>query len=484
MDIGNIAELNTFLVLDAIRSRGQATRRELGTDLGLSAASVSRIVKRLLMAGLIAEEAGAGSVRGRTPTILRFVGPPGAVIAVDLGGTRCHGALADLAGSIVAEDFRPTGEGDAAVSALLGCIAALDARAAELAMPVRAAVVGIPALIDPDTGLATAGPNVHWQGLDLLGLLRDRLAWPFEVDNDANLGALGQAWRGAGRDAHSFVLLSLGTGIGGAVVVDGHLIRGRHNAAGEAANFPVPRAGGQAAAGFEDVASGPALLARTAELIGDGAASALGQRYNVADIFAVARDGDPVGRQVVGELIGQTTAALSGITALLDPERIILDGSIGRALEPWLDELRSGVAAGVFRSPDIVVSRLGSSATVLGAIARAMAIVAELDGPAVPARGWRARAVLGRVGVVDHPADAVPVEGDAPVGAPRHVGHRRALGAALGQRAVEAVGLVLAVDLEVERGVVADPGLLAQRPEHVRGHQHVAAEDRELGVQH
>jgi glucokinase len=384
MDIGNIAELNTFLVLDAIRSRGQATRRELGTDLRLSAASVSRIVKRLLMAGLIAEEPGAGAVRGRTPTILRFVGPPGAVIAVDLGGTRCHGALADLAGSIVAEDFRPTGEGNAAVSALLGCIADLDARATELAMPVRAAVVGIPALLDPDTGLATSGPKVHWRGLDLLGILGGALTWPFEADNDTNLGAFGQAWRGDGRGAHSFVLLSLGTGIGGAVVVDGHVIRGRHNAAGEVAYFPVPLSGTEATVGFEEVASGPALLARAADLIRRGAASTLGSSYNVADIFAVARGGDPVGSQVINELIRRTTAAISGITALLDPERIILDGSIGRALEPWLGDLRSAVAAGVFRSPDIVVSRLGSRATVLGAIARAMAIVAEMDGPVVP----------------------------------------------------------------------------------------------------
>jgi glucokinase len=185
------------------------------------------------------------------------------------------------------------------------------------------------------------------------------------------------------------VLLSLGTGIGGAVVVDGHLIRGRHNAAGEAAYFPVPRPGAAATAGFEEIASGPALLARTAELIRGGAASALGRDYDVADIFAVAREGDPVGSQVVGELISQATAAISGITALLDPERIILDGSIGRALEPWLGDLRSAVAAGVFRPPDIVVSQLGSSATVLGAIARAMAIVAELDGPAAPRRPSR-----------------------------------------------------------------------------------------------
>ena len=378
MDIGNIAELNTFLVLDAIRSRGHVTRRQLVSDLGLSNASVSRIVKRLLSAGLIAEEPGAGAARGRIPTVLRFVGPPGGVIAVDLGGTRCHGALADLAGGVVAEDFGPAGEGSEAVGALLTCIGVLEARATELGMPVRAAVVGIPALIDPATGLATAGPKVHWQGLDLLRILRENLKLPFEVDNDVNLGALGQAWRGAGRGAHSFVLISLGTGIGGAVVIDGHLVRGRHNAAGEVGYFPIGRAG------FEDVASGTALLARAAELIAGGMPSSLrGGEYAVSGIFAAARSGDSVGGQVVSDLIGHVAAAIAGATALVDPERVILDGSIGRALEPWLEDLRAAVTAGVFRAPDIVISQLGRNATVLGAIARALAMVAELDGPSV-----------------------------------------------------------------------------------------------------
>jgi glucokinase len=403
MDIGNIAELNTFLVLDAIRSRGHVTRRQLGSELGLSDASVSRIVKRLLAAGLIAEEPGAGAARGRIPAVLRFIEPPGGVIAVDLGGTRCHGALADLAGGVVAEDFRPAGEGSEAVAALLGCIKALETRARELAMPVRAAVIGIPALIDPATGLATAGPSVHWQGVDLLGMLGAQLTLPFEVDNDVSLGALGQAWRGAGRGAHSFVLISLGTGIGGAVVIDGHLIRGRHNAAGEVAYFPVGRADPRARTGFEDVASGTALRARASELIAAGRPTSLAARFTspgsghaesahtdsavteftVADIFAVARHGDQVGGQVVGELIGHVAATIAGATALVDPERVILDGSIGRALEPWLGDLRAAVAAGVFRPPDLVVSTLGADATVLGAIARALAIVAELDQPSV-----------------------------------------------------------------------------------------------------
>jgi len=384
MDVGNIAELNTFLVLDAVRSRRQVTRRQLAVELGLSDASVSRIVQRLLAAELIEELPGDGSRRGRTPTVLRFLGPPGCVIAVDLGGTRCHGTLADMAGTTVAEDFRPSGEGRRAAHALLECIAELRSRATVRAMPVRAIVVGIPALIDPGSGLATAGPSVHWQGFDLLEMLAANLAEPFEVDNDVNLNALGQAWRGAGRGSHSFVTMSLGTGVGGAVVVDGHLISGRHNAAGEVGYLPVGgRRPGSAepGAGFEEVASGPALRRRAAELIERGQRTCLVGDFGVADIFAAAACGDRVGRRVVGELVAHVTAAIVGSTALIDPERIILDGSVGRALEPWLPEICVAVAERVFRAPEIVISGLGPNATVIGAIARALALVAELDAP-------------------------------------------------------------------------------------------------------
>ncbi len=392
MDVGNIAELNTFLVLDAVRSHGRTTRSQLARDLGLSDASVSRIVKRLIASGSVAELPGESTARGRTPSILEFVGAAGAVIAVDLGGTQCHGALADLAGGTVAEDFRLAGAGQNAAGVLLDCIAELKSRAAELTRPVRAVVVGIPALIDPATGLATAGPNVHWQGFDLLGILRESLDEPFEVDNDVNLGALGQAWRGAGRGVSSFVLMSLGTGIGGAIVMDGHLIRGRHNAAGEMAYFPIWRGGSGASdgagaagvrSGFEDVASGPALRARAVALIGVGQPTSLSPAsFEVADIFRAAASGDGVGLRVVRELVHDVAAAVAGTTSLIDPDRIILDGSIGRALRPWLDELCDLVAGQVFSAPQIVVSDLGPNATVIGAIARALAMVSEQDLPA------------------------------------------------------------------------------------------------------
>ncbi|HEY2504978.1 MAG TPA: ROK family transcriptional regulator [Streptosporangiaceae bacterium] len=409
MDVGNIAELNTFLLLDALRSHGQATRRELSRELGLSDASVSRIVKRLLASGIVEElpgDGGAAGVTGRTPSILRFLGPPGAVIAVDLGGTRCHGALADLSGQTLATDFRTLGAGGNdghaesaaedgskhAATTLLECIAALTASAAALAVPVRAVVVGIPALIDPVSQLATAGPNVRWQGFDLLGILGDQLKTPFEVDNDVNLAALGEAWRGQGRGIRSFVTISIGTGIGGAVIMDGHLLRGAHNAAGEVAYVPLwrwpklpatPGAHAEAARrGFEDVASGPALHARATELRRQGVPTRLRSGFPVADIFAAAAAGDELGAQVVRELTSYVAAVVVGITALVDPERVILGGAVGQALLPWLAEIEAAVSAAVFRAPGIVVSGLGQDAAVTGAIARALALVSELDVPA------------------------------------------------------------------------------------------------------
>jgi glucokinase len=382
MDVGNIAELNTFLVLDAIRSAGQATRAQLAAELGLSNASISRIVKRLLAQEIIEEAAGEGGMRGRAPTVLRFVGTRGGVIAVDLGGTRCHGALADLSGLTVARDDRLI-DGSAARS-LLACIKALEAAAAGLGMAVEAVVVGIPALMDPTTGLATAGPNVHWDGFDLVGALGRELQARFEVDNDVNLAALGQAWRGAGRSLQSFVTISLGTGIGGAVVVDGHLLRGRHSAAGEVGYLLV--APGQLGTGsgpvsLEAVASGPGLRDRAAKLIATGAATVLPEGFDLDDVFVAAAGGDAVGERVIAELVEYLAIAIVGVTAMLDPERIILDGRVGRALKPWLSQLTEKVAGMVVARPDIVVSSLGADATVVGATARALALVYERDAP-------------------------------------------------------------------------------------------------------
>jgi glucokinase len=384
-----VTETNQFLVLDAIRSARVTTRPELAEALDLSPASISRIVRRLLAEGLVIEEPGPSDGVGRNRDVLRYNQRAGAVIAIDLGGTRCHGAVADLAGCIVAEDERPAFAGGSPAGSLLAAIAALREAAAREGLTVQAVCVGIPALVNPDTGLVDAGPNVQWHGFDLMGLLRSELTEPFTVDNDVNLAGLGEAWRGSGAGVSSFVTLSVGTGIGAAIVLDGRLIRGQHNAAGEVGYLvtrPSQLLRGVPVAGLEELISGSALTARAREL-----AKARPGRTGVdlADItpavlFDAAAAGDEVARSVIDELVETVAIAVAAVTALIDPARVIVDGGIGRALAPYLSQIEELVGQVTYRAPEIVTSTLGPNATVTGAIASALAMHRDALAPVLP----------------------------------------------------------------------------------------------------
>lgn len=299
------------------------------------------------------------------------------VIAVDLGGTKCHGVLADRDGRVAAQDVRATHGDGGPAAALLECIDHLQGEAAAGSTPVSAVAVGVPALIDPRTGLASAGPNVDWDGFDVFGLLAERLTLPFEVDNDVNLAAVGQARQGAGAHVPSFVTLSIGTGIGGAVVVDGKLVRGRNNASGELGDLELPVGRLPACAGrFEDLASGKAIEARMRVLAGvSGEAASAG--LDAAAVFAGAADGDEVAGTVIAEVVRHVAQAVVSVVALLDPHLIILDGGIGRSLAPYLSQIREFAEPHVVGYPDVVCCALEPNATIVGAITQALLLARE-----------------------------------------------------------------------------------------------------------
>ncbi len=372
-------EVNAFLVLDYIRGHERTSRPEVGRALGLSPSSVSRIIGRLIRSGIVLESPGPTTTAGRPRNIIAFNHAAGAVMAVDLGGTKCHGALADLSGTVVVEDLRPTRSNGGAFAALADTIDILRAAAADRALPVSAVAIGIPAILDPDTGVAVGGPNVDWQGFEIVSRLGQRLDVPFLVENDANLAALAHAWRGDGRGVDHFVTISIGTGIGAAIVANGRLIKGRHNAAGEIGYFlmgrdDLHRPKTNALGGLEAVAAGPAIARRAAELLaGGGAASSMSPEHVTPErVFAGAASGDPVASAVIDELLDWVALALVQVVATVDPEVIILEGSVGRSMEPHLEELVRRIAPCVPAMPRVIVSSLGPNATVVGATAAAL----------------------------------------------------------------------------------------------------------------
>lgn len=404
-----VNDINEFLVRDAVRELGEATRGDLSERLGLSLASVSRIVRRLVEAGIVTQEQAESSPgRGRTSDIIRFNQRSGSVIAVDLGGTKCHGVLADLGAEKLAEDYRPTRSDGTPAETLLATIDALRAQAEESELPVHAVVVGIPAVPDPDTGLVGSGPNVNWDGYDLIGLLSERLPEPFRIENDVTLAAIGQAWQGEGTASNGFVTLSIGTGIGAAAFANGQVLRGRHNQAGEIGGLLMSREQLRAepgeVSGLESVASGPALARRALELLESGRESSMGAEGLTAQtVFEAARAEDPLALEVVAELLDHVAITVIDLAAVLDPERIILDGSVGRALEPYVAELEERIAWRLPHVPAVHFSRLGPNATVIGAIAGALALDREVDArrtvAEIPDDGLRVLATLPSYGV-------------------------------------------------------------------------------------
>jgi len=397
-------EVNEFLVLDYVREHDPTSRTDIARELGLSAASVGRIVGRLRQDGLVTDAGPGRSIGGRPRALVSYRRDAGTVIAVDLGGTRCHAALADLAGTVLAEDVRPTHSAGDAFSTLLAAINVMRREAEHREVPVVALAVGVPGILDPQRGLARDAPHVGWDDFPVVDRLSGAVEIPFVVDNDVNLAALAHAWRGDGRLVDHFVTLSVGTGTGAAIVSDGRLLQGHNNGAGEVGYLIAgpellgrPITNGLGA--FESFASGPGIAARARELVADGPGSSLA----LADItpeavLAASAAGDPLARQVVDELLDHLAVAVVALASTVDPELIILEGGLGRSLGPYLERLVARIAPSLPSPPRIVISSLGSDATVIGAIAAALELARRRTAPAAVLGAFAMTGVAGHAG--------------------------------------------------------------------------------------
>jgi predicted NBD/HSP70 family sugar kinase len=377
-------EVNEYLVLDLVRAEAETTRPEIATRLGLSAASVSRIVRRLVARGLVTERPGVSVGGGRPRSTIAFNDQAGCVIGVDLGGTRCHGVLADLSGSVLEQDVRPVGHDGGPFPTLLACIARMQERAAALGMPVTALAVGIPAILEP-MGVAVSGPSVGWDGFPVVAELGAVVDMPFVVENDANLAALAHAWRGDGRASSEFVVLAMGTGIGAGIISGGRLLKGHRNGAGEAGFLVLDRRllrvgspGGRGA--LERLAAGPAIAGEARRRLRDTSVRSVlrehGDALTTADVFAAAARDDRLACRILDAVVEDVAMTVVAIAAITDPELVILDGAVGRALAPWRERLVELVERALPAPPSLVISTLGQDATTLGAVAAALELAA------------------------------------------------------------------------------------------------------------
>lgn len=309
-------------------------------------------------------------------------------IGIDLGGTGTYGALVNHEGTILADLERktPAGEGPAAVIALM--IAMVRELQNMAPAPVLGIGLGITGLMERESGLSIFSPNfADWRNVQVLEPFRRAFNLPIAMDNDVRVGCLGELHFGAGRRFRNFLFTTLGTGIGGAIVLDRQLYRGPYNTAGEFGHMPVrpddgvggePRCGCGATGCLEALASAPAIRRRTLSALASNrdagqsslrslteaeiTTKALAQAAGRGDAFALAI-WDEVGRDL--------GLGIATYYNLLGPDAVIVGGGVSLAgdllLEPARHVCAERLMPGIRERVTIVAAELGDEAGAIGA---------------------------------------------------------------------------------------------------------------------
>ncbi|NLW49457.1 MAG: ROK family protein [Candidatus Brocadiaceae bacterium] len=279
---------------------------------------------------------------------------PELTVGVDLGGTNIKVGLVTDRGEIV-HRHRVTTESqrgpEAVAERICGACRDLLAAAGSAADSVRGVGVGSPGTIDIANGVVLFSPNlVGWHDIPLRGLIEDGLGMRCVIDNDANVAALAEQWVGVGQGAGSLVLLTLGTGIGGGIVLDGRIWHGGRGVAGEVGHMSIHPDGPVCGCGnrgcLEAYASATAMVRRMRETIAAGTPTVLAEHADeltAARIHAAAVAGDQAARENIEQTGRYLGLGVSNLMHILNPEAVAFSGGVTAAGEMLLDPVRREV---------------------------------------------------------------------------------------------------------------------------------------------
>ena len=302
------------------------------------------------------------------------------VLTIDIGGTKIAAALADQQGALSHYRTAPTpaqAGAQAVVAATIDLAREVCVAGRADGLAPKAVGVGAAGALDPAHGVVVyAGETLPgWAGTALAAELQAGLGLPVVVDNDVNVLALGELHAGAGRGFADLLVVAIGTGVGGALVVDGVVRSGATHSAGELGHLVVEVNGGRRCncgghGHLEAYASGPAIVARYQERLG---------RSDAVDLRQVAeraRNGEPLASDVIVEGARILGGALAGLICVLDPQAVIIGGGVADLGDLWWPTLTAAVRANPLPGPAQVSlhpAQLGTRAVLVGAARLAQA---------------------------------------------------------------------------------------------------------------
>ncbi len=288
------------------------------------------------------------------------------VLGLDIGGTNLVAGCVSEDGSqihgVLTEPTRSEEGPDVVLRRLVGMAQASMEHTARLeADPVfRGVGVGVPGPLDTKTGTVLLTPNLGWTNMPLRDRLQHGLGLPTELDNDANCATLGEWWRGAARGTRYVVGITVGTGIGGGILLDGQVYHGAGDGAGEIGHMTIDANGRRCKCGnygcLEAYASGPAIARRALEAIEAGGESTVPEyvgnhmpSVTAETVYLAARDGDELALEVVQETARLLGAGIAGLVNIFNPEAVVVCGGVTQAGDRLFLPLRREVNRRAFK---------------------------------------------------------------------------------------------------------------------------------------
>ena len=299
---------------------------------------------------------------------------------VDVGGTTCKIGLFDNTGVILDKWEIKTNTENNGASILDDIVASLEGKMADAGISkddVEGVGIGVPGPVKNDS-IVCQCVNLGWGTFDVAETLSGKIGLPVKVGNDANVAALGEMWKGGGQGCKNGVMVTLGTGVGGGVIINGSIIGGVHGAGGEIGHMKVSDTetdvcGCGKCGCLEQYASATGIVRLAKKrLAADDTATTLRDLPEVTakDIFDAAKAGDAVSLELVETLGTILGGALAAIACVADPEMFVLGGGVSKAGEVLIEYVEKNFKERAFfanKDTEFVLATLGNDAGICGA---------------------------------------------------------------------------------------------------------------------
>lgn len=368
--------INKKKILHYIQNNPGRSRSEVAKTLSISKPTISKLVDELIKEGWFREKESSSSNAsgGRRAFQIYFNKNAKYIVGVDIGGTSVEIAVMNLNGDIKSKVVFSTQEylSKDFVQFIADKITLLIQENDLDTSQIIGAGIGVPGITDVEKGIVFDAPSLGWKNFNLLDRMVKLLPFPVYVDNDVNVAALGEQWKGAGKDRRNILQITLGTGIGCGMIINGQLYRGSSFAAGEIGYMVTDKHAAEEAYdsifsgyGFLDShVGGPSITKRMLKHLGMSDEESVD--WPAKRIFELAIAGDKSALTIVDDAFSHLAFALVNVVSIVNPECVIIGGGISKSLHHFLPEIMSIIDKHLPIETVVSISKL-DNVSILGA---------------------------------------------------------------------------------------------------------------------